>query len=280
MTQLSSGDSDNLEVIKQTGLALLTLIAWLTALAYVQDFEPRLRLAFTALWIAAFIWLHFWRASRPENFRLFVLSHSIPKVVLPHILFLSLLVALSLPWEGALATGGCANSRWYERIWPANTTVIGPPLLSIALFLANTATFPLVEEFTFRGWLLSVWRKRWGTAVAVLVTSTLFALGHFRPTPGLVLSDFVFAIVLAAAVLSTRTLWSAFAMHYAYNLSNESMSRPPAHDLFGRIFQDSIFRCGSSLAIVTTAFCIALVVIFDAARRTSLQAARPMVKAD
>ncbi len=83
---------------------------------------------------------------------------------------------------------------------------------------------PFVEEFYFRGVMLS-WLSRKITLVpAVVVTAALFGLVHLRfvsqpGTGGWVLTAIVAAFGLASATLAvqTRSLWPSVALHSAYN---------------------------------------------------------------
>ncbi|HEU5081548.1 MAG TPA: type II CAAX endopeptidase family protein [Opitutaceae bacterium] len=79
------------------------------------------------------------------------------------------------------------------------------------------------EELIFRGYLLLTLAKRWGDARAVLVTSFLFGLFHLPGLSGIVAlkmvcTTFLGGCLFARVFLSTRTLWTAVAMHVAGNI--------------------------------------------------------------
>lgn len=76
------------------------------------------------------------------------------------------------------------------------------------------------EELLLRGYAFQVLVEGMGMAVAVLVTSTLFALGHlWNPNiDAIALVNIGLAgVILAGAYLRTRSLWVAIGLHWAWN---------------------------------------------------------------
>ena len=102
--------------------------------------------------------------------------------------------------------------------------VDGAPYQYPIVFLTAAIVAPFVEEFYFRGVLLS-WLGRKITIVpAVLVSAVLFGLLHFRfsshpGAEGWVLTGVIGFIGLVNAILAVRTksLWPPFALHAGYN---------------------------------------------------------------
>jgi len=92
-----------------------------------------------------------------------------------------------------------------------------------AWFLAANLLFTCVtEEAFFRGLLLERFkrglaRRRWGTALAVALSSVLFGLTHARGGPLLVLLATVAGLHYAAAYLRTRRIEGAILTHFALN---------------------------------------------------------------
>jgi len=90
---------------------------------------------------------------------------------------------------------------------------------------------PFLEEFYFRGVLLS-WLARKITIVpAALVSAALFGLVHLRFVghpggEGWVFTGIIALVGLinAAIAIRTRSLWPAFALHAAYNLTLVSLA--------------------------------------------------------
>lgn len=123
---------------------------------------------------------------------------------------------------GALAIGVPAAlllaSPWL-RVEP--TTAGGGSWAGAAWSLATTlAPAALFEELAFRGYPFAVLRERFGAAVALGVTSVLFGLLHLQ-NPGAAPLP-IFAVVVAgfflgAILLVTRSLWAAWAAHFAWN---------------------------------------------------------------
>ena len=71
------------------------------------------------------------------------------------------------------------------------------------------------EEFAFRGVILGEYRE-YGAFPAVFASSLLFAMSHFS-FPSFA-SNFFCGLVLASAVLITRSVFASMILHAAYNL--------------------------------------------------------------
>lgn len=75
---------------------------------------------------------------------------------------------------------------------------------------------PISEELFFRGALFTWFRQRYNFRIAMLVSSLLFALGHFD-TIGVVASSFVLAVANAYVFEKSKTLWAPILMHITTN---------------------------------------------------------------
>jgi len=75
---------------------------------------------------------------------------------------------------------------------------------------------PVVEEFIFRGALLSGLSRSHGVPKAVLLTSFAFMLSHMNPSQ--TLYQFLLAVVCGFAVVYTGTLLAGVVIHAASNL--------------------------------------------------------------
>lgn len=73
----------------------------------------------------------------------------------------------------------------------------------------------ICEEFAFRGVILGEY-KVYGAVPAILASSLLFSMAHFS-FPSFV-SNLFCGIVLASAVLVTRSVYASMLLHAAYNL--------------------------------------------------------------
>ena len=71
---------------------------------------------------------------------------------------------------------------------------------------------PVLEEFFFRGILLTRWTVKWGIAKSIFASSTVFAFLHSEP-----LSAFCFGCVMAIIYIRTKSLFIPMAIHIANN---------------------------------------------------------------
>ena len=71
------------------------------------------------------------------------------------------------------------------------------------------------EEFAFRGMILGEYRV-YGAVPAIFASSLLFAMAHFSFAS--FASNFFCGLVLASAVLITRSVFASMILHAAYNL--------------------------------------------------------------
>ena len=89
----------------------------------------------------------------------------------------------------------------------------------IALLLAGFAVQASVEEFVFRGWLLSTIMRRWNMAAAFILSSAAFTFVHFSPRTSLleVVMTFIFAIFACAWVRRSKSIWGVMGWHTGWN---------------------------------------------------------------
>ncbi len=114
--------------------------------------------------------------------------------------------------------------------------MFGPgPAFRLPLVAATVALIaPFVEEFFFRGIVLS-WLARKITLVpAAFVSAAVFALLHFRylsqpGAQGWMLTGLIATVGLVNATLAirTRSLWPPFAFHAAYNAALTGVAMAP-----------------------------------------------------
>jgi membrane protease YdiL (CAAX protease family) len=91
-------------------------------------------------------------------------------------------------------------------------SLLRPSLTTVFLF---AVAGPFVEEYIFRGRILPALSPLMGARPAALVSALLFAVVHFN-WAGFA-SEFTIGLVAAAAVLITRSLWSAVGIHVLNN---------------------------------------------------------------
>jgi membrane protease YdiL (CAAX protease family) len=92
--------------------------------------------------------------------------------------------------------------------------------LAMLMSVFGITVAPLMEELFFRGFLYPVLFRRWGGAIAVLLTALAFALLHslqlgFAWGPLLVI--FLVGIALTLVRAATKSVASGFVVHMAYN---------------------------------------------------------------
>lgn len=75
---------------------------------------------------------------------------------------------------------------------------------------------PISEELFFRGALFTWFRQRYNFPVALLVSSTVFALGHID-TIGVVAATLILALVNGWLLERTKTLWAPIMAHITTN---------------------------------------------------------------
>lgn len=92
-------------------------------------------------------------------------------------------------------------------------------LFQIALLLIGFALQSSVEEFIFRGWLLSVLTRKFNLLTAVIVSSVLFTFMHFSPDNAWYnsLNVMVFSLFACAWVIKTGKIWGVMGWHAGWN---------------------------------------------------------------
>ena len=92
-------------------------------------------------------------------------------------------------------------------------------LLSTGFLLLCFALQASVEEFIFRGWLLSVEARKFNVPIAVFLTSAVFTFLHFSPrqhwatTTGV----FLFSAFACAWALRAGNIWGVMGWHAGWN---------------------------------------------------------------
>ena len=128
-------------------------------------------------------------------------------------------VAIMPPIYAASALGRCLL-RLFEAPTDLQDVLLTitsrqPWSVRIYLFALAVLLAPLAEELLFRGVLLRVFRRRIGTAGAVLASSALFAAVHLH-LPALA-PIFVLSLGLSVAYLRTGSLVIPIVMHALFN---------------------------------------------------------------
>ena len=96
-----------------------------------------------------------------------------------------------------------------------------PFLLSVALFAILIAA-PMIEEYVFRGLLLSYLKQKLGFKNGLLLSALIFSLFHFSPSQGvsnfaLIASLFVLSLYLGFLYERQASLIAPIALHMTFN---------------------------------------------------------------
>lgn len=103
------------------------------------------------------------------------------------------------------------------EIAPALTSPI--VLFQIALLLFSFAIQSSVEEFVFRGWLMSVLAHKFNILAAILVNSALFAFMHFNPANAWYdnVNTLAFGLFASTWAVRANSIWGVMGWHAGWN---------------------------------------------------------------
>lgn len=104
-----------------------------------------------------------------------------------------------------------------KAVLPALTSPAS--LLWIALLLPCFAFQSGVEEFIFRGWLLSAATRRWNLVAGFIASSAAFTFLHFSPHQPLreVIMAFTFGLFACAWAWRAGSIWGVMGWHAGWN---------------------------------------------------------------
>lgn len=101
-------------------------------------------------------------------------------------------------------------------------TSIRPVTVAVLIPLAAAATAAFMEELLFRGILFRYLEGWLGSWLALLLTASLFGLGHAFNPNATMLSTISIAslagVALGLAYMATRSLWFPIGIHFAVNI--------------------------------------------------------------
>ncbi len=112
-----------------------------------------------------------------------------------------------------------------------------PPMTLVGILLGYASFYTFVafsEELVFRGYILQNLRKEWGSLVALLASSFLFALLHgLNPHfTSLALVGIALAgVFMAYGYLISASLWLPIAFHFAWNFAQGPLFSLPVSGL-------------------------------------------------
>jgi len=112
-----------------------------------------------------------------------------------------------------------------------------PPMTLFGVLLGYASFYTFVafgEEIAFRGYILQNLRQDWGTLVALLASSFLFALLHgLNPhfTPLALVGIALAGVFMAYGYLLSGSLWLPIAFHFAWNFAQGPLFSLPVSGL-------------------------------------------------
>ena len=100
---------------------------------------------------------------------------------------------------------------------------ISSPIALITILISILLFAPFLEEYLFRGLLLSWLRNKLGSISAIFISALAFALLHFSPKQDwtnipLIISLFTFGCYLGFVYEKSRSLFSSIVLHVTFNL--------------------------------------------------------------
>jgi membrane protease YdiL (CAAX protease family) len=87
--------------------------------------------------------------------------------------------------------------------------------------LTGSVVVPITEEIVFRGFILNRLRKQYGVALAVIVSSLIFAAFHYNKS---FVGSFAHGIVFAVLAVRFSSLYAPILVHGLYNASVDLLS--------------------------------------------------------
>ena len=136
-------------------------------------------------------------------------------------------------WAWALLAGGLSLVALVLALRVANRMVVLPqqqipdlsnvPVFTMwSLLLMGTPVAGLVEEAAFRGYMQGPIERRYGLAVAILITGTMFAVAHLDFT--LILWPYYVAVaaIYGTVTYLTNSVWPAVVLHTSGNIYSNS----------------------------------------------------------
>ena len=85
-------------------------------------------------------------------------------------------------------------------------------LANVLIFFTSVFLAPVIEEFFFRGILLTRWTVKWGVSRGIFASSLIFAILHLDP-----IGAFCFGCVMTVFYIRTQSLFIPMIIHIANN---------------------------------------------------------------
>ena len=139
-----------------------------------------------------------------------------PAVPLPAVIVVGLIAAAIAELAGPLV--GALLPSLHDVAVPVDELGLGKGLgADVGTVLVVVGLIPLGEELLFRGVLVGAWARAGRPGAGVAVSAVLFGLAHVTVGPRTVAVAMVLGVILATAMLVSRSLGSAVLAHSIIN---------------------------------------------------------------
>jgi membrane protease YdiL (CAAX protease family) len=81
--------------------------------------------------------------------------------------------------------------------------------------------YDISYEFLFRGYLFLSLVRDWGSAMAMIVTVSIYTLAHIHKSKNEMLMCIPFGVLLCGVTILTENIWTAAIIHISLSVSNE-----------------------------------------------------------
>ena len=139
-----------------------------------------------------------------NGFRYIYLAHSL--------IFIVISVVILIAASSLFTNSGPADFMRSGIVTPGS-------YLEYSIWILLSAVVAIVEEFAYRGYLLTRLSGMFKSRTAAVLLATLaFALGHFYQGLGGVILIFVYGLMFAGLFLYTRSVWPCIIAHFIHNV--------------------------------------------------------------
>jgi membrane protease YdiL (CAAX protease family) len=201
------------------GFLLLFLLTMLSSVGL--KFPPFVGLFWVVAFAIAFVWIHTHSLGQGRPVRHAAILRLRP------LRQMSGWIALAAPFMVVFGLGiGGLLQLWagpiHSPLAPSGPTVLGEVAASPGGWLLVTSyavlTGPLIEEFSFRGWIQRSLERKLGPALAIAVSALLFSLLHlWYGRPHFLLIPLMLGVVWGSAVYVTGSIWAGVILHGTWN---------------------------------------------------------------
>ena len=147
------------------------------------------------------------------------------------------------------------------------------PLFVLQVFIAFVVVAPLIEELIFRGALLRGLGKSYGTPLALLLSTLLFALVHAQPRA--IVYAGVGGLFLGLIALWTNSTKASFVVHAAINATGVLLPEKLLRIEGFNTLSESPAHIAAPLLIVSVSLCLLFLYLLYKLTRDNSKRARP-----